>query len=562
MLAQLVGDGGVRHPQALGQLTTARGGVRQAFEHGLFEAAEDIVQPAFHRKLAQGLRRAVVRQADMFELDHAAVAQRYGLEQHVLQLAHIARPVVVTEVIQNVRGQLGQRAADLPAGLVEKMLHQRRQAIQAFAQRRNMQAEHVEAVIKVLAELALGAQFGQVDLGGADHPHIQVNLLVAADPAEAAVLEKAQQLGLQARAHFAHAIEKQGAAGGQFQQAEFAFRPRTFEGTGAVTEQFGLGHGFRQAGAVQRHKRRLPAWAGQVAGAGQQLLTGAGFALDQQRRIQGCHTPRLAYHGGHHLGALEYRIETAQFLLAHVVDALAHPIRPVQGQHRAGQGVALVMLGLQRRDIGEKHITLDLDTQAVDPRLVGAHQLGQVEVLGVARQRNARHFIHPHPEQLRGAAVGGDYAAAHIDRQHRKIQGTKQGIELQMATLAGHQAHAFDAEHPGNRLELGPQGLELQVDQVRAVQVDGIALLATDFAAGDVDAVFDQQVEDVAQDANSVLAVDFDTHGRTLNRLLMGLLAKKSTDSADYSSRICDKLAQHQDDASPHRRIRNQFFTE
>ena len=298
-----------------------------------------------------------------------------------------------------------------------------------------------------------------------------------------------------------------------------------------------------------------------MAGAGQQLLAGAGLALDQQWCIQRRHTPRFAHHGGHHLGALEDRIEAAQLLLAYVIDAFAHTIRAVQGQHRAGHGITLFMLGLQRRDIGEKYIALHFHPQAVDPRLVGAHQLGQIEILGITRQRNPRHLIHPHTEQLRGAAVGGNDGAAHIDGQHRKIQRTEQCIQLKMATLTGHQTDAFDPEHPGNRLELGPQRLELQVDQVRAVQIDGVALLATDFATGDVDAVFDQQVENVAKDANSVLAVDFDTHGRALVGLVMAANGEKSTKTADYSSRICDRLAQQQDDGSPHRRARNQFFT-
>ena len=48
------------------------------------------------------------------------------------------------------------------------------------------------------------------------------------------------------------------------------------------------------------------------------------------------------------------------------------------------------------------------------------------------------------------------------------------------------------------------------------MQVDGVALLAADFATGDVDAVVDQQVENVAQDADAVLAVDFDAHAEPL----------------------------------------------
>ncbi len=81
-----------------------------------------------------------------------------------------------------------------------------------------------------------------------------------------------------------------------------------------------------------------------------------------------------------------------------------------------------------------------------------------------------------------------------------------------MPTLAGHQSHTLDAEYPGDGLELRHQRLELQIDQVRATQVNGVAMLTAHFAAGDVDAVSHQQLEDVAQDTDAVLAMDFDTH--------------------------------------------------
>ncbi|MNI11006.1 hypothetical protein D3C73_641360 [compost metagenome] len=81
-----------------------------------------------------------------------------------------------------------------------------------------------------------------------------------------------------------------------------------------------------------------------------------------------------------------------------------------------------------------------------------------------------------------------------------------------MPTLAGHQPYTLDAKHPGNRLELRTQGLELDVDQVRTVQIDRIAMLSAHLTASDVDAVLHQQIENVTQDADAVLAVDFDTH--------------------------------------------------
>ncbi|MNP15066.1 hypothetical protein D3C76_1074070 [compost metagenome] len=110
----------------------------------------------------------------------------------------------------------------------------------------------------------------------------------------------------------------------------------------------------------------------------------------------------------------------------------------MQGQHRPGHGFAVVMLRLQGRDVGQEHIALDLDPQSVDPRFVGAHQLRQIEILGITRQGNPRHLIYPHTQQLRRRAIGRDDGATHVDRQHRKLQGAEQRIELHVPTLTGH----------------------------------------------------------------------------------------------------------------------------
>ncbi|MCY1360045.1 hypothetical protein D9M69_466530 [compost metagenome] len=264
-----------------------------------------------------------------------------------------------------------------------------------------------------------------------------------------------------------------------------------------------------------------------MAGAGQQFLAGTGLALDQQRRIQGRHAAGLAHHGGHHPGALEDTVEATQLVLAHVVDALTHAVGAVQREHGAGQGFAFVMFRLQRRDVGEEGIVLDLDPQAVDARLVGPHQLRQVEVLDIAGQGDAWHFVHPYAEQLGGGTVGGDDGAAHVDGQHREIKRTEQRVQLQVAALAGHQAHTLDAEHPRNGFQLRPQGLQLQVDHVRAEQINGVALVTPHFATIDVDAVIDEQVEDVAQDSHAVLAMDFDTHQAPLGRFFPWVVGEK-----------------------------------
>ncbi len=50
--------------------------------------------------------------------------------------------------------------------------------------------------------------------------------LGAADPLDLALLEHAQQLGLQARAHLADLVEEDGAAVGRLEAADLLARPR------------------------------------------------------------------------------------------------------------------------------------------------------------------------------------------------------------------------------------------------------------------------------------------------------------------------------------------------
>ncbi|MNP03692.1 hypothetical protein D3C76_955860 [compost metagenome] len=147
----------MRYTQAFAQRTAAGKLRMQSLQYRPFKTTDNLLQTSVQRKLSQWLAHIVIGQANMFGLDHPAFAQRNRLEQHIFQLPHIARPMIMAEPLHGRRCQARQRATDLPAGLVEKMLHQRRQAIEAFTQWWYMQGEHVEAVIKVLAKFATGA---------------------------------------------------------------------------------------------------------------------------------------------------------------------------------------------------------------------------------------------------------------------------------------------------------------------------------------------------------------------------------------------------------------------
>ena len=99
------------------------------------------------------------------------------------------------------------------------MLDQRRDVVAAFAQRRQLDRDDVESVEEILLELPVRDQLPQVAVGGGDHPDVDLFGALGAERLELALLQDAQQLGLQGRAHRADFVEENRAAVGQLELA-------------------------------------------------------------------------------------------------------------------------------------------------------------------------------------------------------------------------------------------------------------------------------------------------------------------------------------------------------
>src|SRR2546421_476916 len=81
-----------------------------------------------------------------------------------------------------------------------------------LAEWRDVDAEHVEAVVEVLAELLAGDRRREIAVRGRDHAHIGLDRARAAESLELALLENAQELRLHLRAHLGDLVEEQRAA--------------------------------------------------------------------------------------------------------------------------------------------------------------------------------------------------------------------------------------------------------------------------------------------------------------------------------------------------------------
>ena len=120
--------------------------------------------------------------------DHAA--------HFVGQLAHVAGPGVEQQVFERL---VVERQASLllfVAVLAQVVIDERRDLLAPLAQRRQLQADDVEAVEEVLAEAALGDELFEVGVGGGDDAHVDLDRLRLAERVDLVRLEEAQQLGL------------------------------------------------------------------------------------------------------------------------------------------------------------------------------------------------------------------------------------------------------------------------------------------------------------------------------------------------------------------------------
>jgi hypothetical protein len=172
-------------------------------------------------------------------LHHRALGHRRGVLHRVLQLAHVPRPVVALEQGLDLGCEAQGRATVLPGRAVEEVGRQQPDVLPALAQGRQLDLDHVEPVVEVVAE-APGLGLGQqVAVGGGDHPDVHDPQVVVAQAPQLAALQGAQELHLGGGRHVADLVEEERAAIGALDQA-LAVAGGPGEGPAHGTEQLAL----------------------------------------------------------------------------------------------------------------------------------------------------------------------------------------------------------------------------------------------------------------------------------------------------------------------------------
>ena len=114
----------------------------------------------------------------------------------------------------------------------------------------------VEAPVEIGAEAAGGDFGGEVAIGAGDDAHVDRLGADRADRQDLALLQRAEQLGLERERDLGDLVEQQGAAVGGAEQA-LAVRAGAGEGALAVAEQDRLEHRLGERGAIDRGERAV-----------------------------------------------------------------------------------------------------------------------------------------------------------------------------------------------------------------------------------------------------------------------------------------------------------------
>ena len=210
-----------------------------------------------------------------------------------------------------------------------------------------------------------------------------------------------------------------------------------------------------------------------VAGAGYQLLAGAGLAVHQQGRIECGDAQGAGLEGADRRGVAEQGIEAFGVIMVQRRETFAHAIGRIQGEQAAGIG--------DRRCIQQQALAIELHL---------AHR--QVEV--VVEQRR----------------VGQQHLASAVHRQYRVAHGREQGVELQVSALAGEDIDHFHRLHAAHLEQRIVQLFEHGGAERGSVDVD---VRWHHFHGIEVEVAGTEQGQDFLGDADAVDKADVDAHG-------------------------------------------------
>src|SRR6188768_1764748 len=165
--------------QLCSALLNAARSLERGLDEPLLEVGNHILERNAFRRHDE-LRHAEVRRLanvlrNRLDADAGPRGQHGSALDHVLELAYVARPVVLGHQVQRVRRELEVRLEILLAVLHEEMLGQQRDVVLSVPERRELDGDDMQTVEKILAEPPLLHQMPQIGVGGGDNPDVDLD---------------------------------------------------------------------------------------------------------------------------------------------------------------------------------------------------------------------------------------------------------------------------------------------------------------------------------------------------------------------------------------------------
>lgn len=201
----------------------------------------------------------------------------------VFQLPDVAGPVIGQKDILYLAAVCHDLLVEFLVVVLAEIFHQQGDIPLPPVQLRDIVPQHAQAVEDILPDLIPLYAALRVLVDGGDDPHVHLLFLLGADAADAVVLQHPQQLGLRRQLHGVDLVEEQSAAVGQLEQTRRILSPGVAALGGA--EEDALQQGAGDGGAVLLDEGGILAAAGFLDGVDNELLAGAGLAVDQHMGI-------------------------------------------------------------------------------------------------------------------------------------------------------------------------------------------------------------------------------------------------------------------------------------
>src|SRR6266699_4932855 len=103
---------------------------------------------------------------------------------------------------------------------INKIFHQQSNILSSFSKRRNLNRKNLEPIKQITTKGSAGYRSIQITIRGGDDTNVDLDGLRSSDPLEFPFLKDPQQCNLRVRRQFAHFVQENRSAVGQFKAAE------------------------------------------------------------------------------------------------------------------------------------------------------------------------------------------------------------------------------------------------------------------------------------------------------------------------------------------------------